>query len=210
MADTLDIVSLNEGKSAVNIATANTSYDTELALFITAISRRVDELIGPVVVRTLTDERHDGGCHSIRLRKSPASSVTTVKEYDRAGTLTTLTAETDTVKQVNGFLLINPTPHRAEVVRRTSGSPTPFADGEQNILVTYVAGRAANTAAADALYKLGVSNILRRIWQREAPVWAQTADAFAAPDGGDVGFYKVVDPMIREWFDAERVGPAVA
>lgn len=210
MADSLDIVTLNEGKAAINLATANTSYDTELAMFITAICRRVDALIGPVVVRTLTDEAHDGGGYCIRLRKHPVSSVTTVEEYDRAGNLTTLTAESADTKPADGYLLKNGTTHTADLFRRSSGAPIPFAVGEQNILVTYVAGRAANTAGADALYKLGVSNILRRVWQRESPVWAQTPDAFAAPDGGDVGFYRVVDPMVREWFAHENVGPAVA
>ncbi len=56
MSDTLDVISLAEGKSAVGITTGDTSQDTALAQKITAVSRRIDRLCGPVVQRTVTDE----------------------------------------------------------------------------------------------------------------------------------------------------------
>lgn len=209
MADTLDIITLNEGKGAINLPTSNTSYDTELALFITGISRRIDALIGPVVNRTITDEKHNGGGYCVGLRKHPVSSVTTVEEYDRAGNLTTLTAEDEDTKPADGYLLLNVSTHRADIYRRAAGSPVPFTLGELNVLVTYVAGRAANTAAVDALYKLGAANILRRVWQREAGGWARTDDFGDA--AVETGFFRAIDPMIREWFAHESgPGPAVA
>src|SRR4051812_47880552 len=93
---TNDLLSLAEGKSALNITTA--AQDAELPGYITAVSQRIDDLCGPVVIRTYTDEQYPGGMGCIVLRHAPASdtaatTVSAVKEYS-SGTLTTLVAET--------------------------------------------------------------------------------------------------------------------
>ena len=60
MADTLDVLTLAEGRVAVGMDGADPSEDTELAQAITAISRRLDDRCGPIVVRTYTDVEMDG------------------------------------------------------------------------------------------------------------------------------------------------------
>ena len=102
MADTLDLISLAEGKSAVGIASADTSQDTALALKITAVSRRIDRLCGPVVQRTVTDEVHPGGCPWVRVRRWPVASFTTVTEYDD-GSAQVLTLEDFDTRPTAGY-----------------------------------------------------------------------------------------------------------
>ena len=60
MSDTLDLLTLAEGKRAVGVPANTTSKDTQLALYITGVSRAMDDTFGPSVVRTTTGELHDG------------------------------------------------------------------------------------------------------------------------------------------------------
>ena len=85
-----DLLSLDDAKSAVGLALATLHAD-RLEAYVSAVSNAIDELVGPVVQRTITGERHEGGTSEIRLRRSPVSSITTVKVWQR-GVSTTLTA----------------------------------------------------------------------------------------------------------------------
>lgn len=205
MADTLDILTLSEGHSAINLADSNTAYDTELAMFITGISRRIDRACGPVVARATT-ERFDGGDSIVELRTFPIVSVTSVTEWLSDGTSVSLTAETDNTKPAEGYLLINEKFYVA-IVRREAGLSANFEAGTRNIIVVTSAGRAASTAAVDPLFKLAAANILRRTWKRESPSWAQTP-GFGDDQGLDFGFFRAVDPMIHEWL-SDEIGPAI-
>lgn len=56
MADTLDILTLQEGRAAIGVADptlADAARDLQLALYITATSRWVDSVAGPMVSRAL-------------------------------------------------------------------------------------------------------------------------------------------------------------
>jgi hypothetical protein len=169
VADTLDVLTLAEGKSAVGIGAADTSQDTALAQKITAVSRRLDRLCGPIVQRTVTDEVHPGGCPSVRVRRWPVASFTTVTEYD-ATTPTVLTLEDFDTQPADGYL-----PERWEstptavfngvIWRRTSGCGSWFPFGPEAVKVTYVAGRAANTAAVDAVFKEAAGIALKNLWR---------------------------------------------
>ncbi len=169
MADTLDVISLAEGKSALGISATDTSKDTALAQKITAVSRRMDRLCGPIVQRTVTDEVHPGGCPSIRVRRWPVASFTTVTEYD-ATVSRALTQEDFDPQPAEGFL-----PERWEstptavfngvIWRRSSGCGAWFPSGPEAVKVTYVAGRAANTAAVDAVFKEAAGIALKNLWR---------------------------------------------
>src|SRR5437868_6897514 len=99
----LDLITLNEAKHELNLDLTSTDPDGELARYITAVSRRLDDLCGPIVERTVTDEPHNGGRVRIFL-DAPISSVTTVKEYSGT-TLTTLTEESVTSQTSNQFVI---------------------------------------------------------------------------------------------------------
>lgn len=202
MTDLLDVLSLAEGKTAIGIG-SGTGQDTKLAQFITALSRRMDVLLGAVVIRTVTNEKHDGGKRFVRLKRAPmsltsATTITTVTEYN--GTASTVLSEEDEdTKPATAFLF---EPETGFLYRRAGNSDVRFAAGRRNILVTYEAGRYATTALVDAKFKNVAASILRRLWQREAAAWARGEDPFA--EGGvSIGFFKAVDPMITELLSDE-------
>lgn len=206
---TNDLLTLAEAKTAVNLTTG-TANDTTLALWISGVSTRIDRLCGAVVIRTVTDETHNGGRRLLQLRKAPcsetsATTITSVKEYDGT-TLTTLTAETNETKPAEGFSF---SPETGLLYRRAGGVDALFASGRRNVLVTYQAGRVASTALVPELFKLAAGAILLRLWQRDQGAWAKGGDPFA-DSGASVGFFKAVDPMVREFLSDELLPQTVA
>lgn len=162
MADTLDLISLAEAKLAINFS-GDTSQDTEFASYVTAASRLLDALVGPVVVRTLTDELYDGGRHAIWLLKKPVTSITAVTEY--TGTAAqVLAAETNSTKTANDYL---PELASGLLRRRANGADSRFPSGRRNVKVTYVAGRAADTASVDARFKQAAAMTFLHLWRRD-------------------------------------------
>jgi hypothetical protein len=212
MADTLDVLTLPEAYAAINdpasAEAGSGANDDRIASWITGVSRRMDALCGPVVQRSVTDW-HSGTQHgrleSILLRETPVASMTSVTEY-QYGTPLLLNAETATDLPSSAYLLDN-RKHYAVIYRREGGFNWWFYPGIRNIEAVYMAGRAANTAAVDELFKLGAGLIMRRLWTREAGRWAAGGDVFddAAPANG-IGFFKAVDPMIREFLASELRG----
>lgn len=172
MADTLDIITLAEGRAAVNLHASDTSQDTEVAAYITAVSRRLDQVVGPVVVRTITAETHDTSGRFVRLHHSPVSSVTTVTEY--VGTTgTVLTAEAVGVATTaNNYAL---DARYGIITRRSGGTDAHFSLGRSRLVVTYVAGRYATTAAVDPLFKSAASIFVAHLWRREQASEPMTA-----------------------------------
>jgi hypothetical protein len=194
----LDLITLTAAKTALNITVS--TYDTELAQQITTISRVIDDLCGPVVVRTITAETHPGGEEFVGLRRWPVSSVTTVREDQGGGTVATLAAVA--FGSVSDGYYAPPWPKNPSLLdgrlwRRRYGVPWRWANAVQ---VTYIAGRAANTAAVDARFAEATAAVLRRYWKREAGAWTQSADVFAALEGGDPGgaFYRAVQHVVGE------------
>lgn len=178
-AGSTDVLTFLEAKRAVNLDTTNTDGSELLTTLITAVSTQLDELCGPVVNRTITTETHDGGSTMILLRYLPVSSITTVTEY--SGTIaTTLTAETNTTKTTSNYLHVGTTGRLASgrVVRRSNNCDATFAIGRRNIEVTYVAGRAATTAAVPAKFKQAAAMMLRNVWVSEQASGSETFGAF--------------------------------
>lgn len=168
-----DLVTLTETKKALKLDQSGT-HDGLLAAWITAVSLRVDELCGPVVIRTITDELHDGGSNLIFPRYLPVATVTTLAEYDSNGVATTLTAEDYDTKPADGYLL------DGELIRRrSSGTDYLFVWGRRNVRLTYTAGRAASTSAVSEQFKRAALIILAHMWREEH---GQAAQGFT-PNG---------------------------
>lgn len=208
MADN-DILTLAEARTAVNLGT-NTNQDTQLEQFLTGISQRIDILCGPVVIRTVTNERHDGGVERIFLDETPVSTVATVVEW-RHTTSNSLTAESDSSKPADAYLLDN-TENLYYIWRRSGGSDARFPEGRRNVVVTYDAGRAADTASVDDKFQVAASSILRRLWKREQSAWAQTSEFFSQVDDPATadrfrGFFRTVDPVVKELLPDELKHP---
>jgi len=205
VADTRDIISLTEAKAAVNIDVGNTSYDTELAAFITGVSRRIDTLCGYVVRRTITDETHYCGAASfIDVRHTPISSVTTVTEYDQDGTSLVLTAESVSSKPTDAYLVDITLERPFRIYRRSEGGMYTFPAGG-SVVLTYVVGRYANTAGVDELFKRAAAIMFSHLWRREQGVGSQT---FGPIDDVGLGIPAFAVPRAVIELLAEELKPA--
>jgi hypothetical protein len=170
MADTLDVVTLAEAK-----ADLGDLGDALLAEYITRVSRLLDKVCGPIVQRTVTNEYHDGGDTSVLLSEWPVVSVTTATEY-QGTTAVTLTEEAVTTSPGSGFLVDFA---KGRVHRRSGKRDWTFYPGRRNIVVTYVAGRYADTASVDDRFKAAAIITLRNLWSREQGMGTVTF----GPDG---------------------------
>lgn len=159
MADTLDILTLAEGKAALKNGTAAAS-DTTLATYITMVSRRLDQWCGPVVKRSVTLVASGGGTVSLRLY--PVYAVTSLTEYTGT-TGTVLTAYDVATQLANTYDLDS---ESGLLYRYTSGTKTNFAAGRKNVVLVYEAGRFANTTSVDPLFKGPAMFMLNDLWSR--------------------------------------------
>ena len=200
MADTLDILTLTEAKAALNIPSSDTSNDTELAQVITAASRFVDSVYGPVVQRTVT--KAFSAPYGTLWLDRPAA-ITSVTEYV-SGTGTVLTAEDfDTA----GTYRVDLTTGR--LARRSSWADYPWVGHE--VVVVYTSGRAANTAAVDETFKEAAVVALIHLWQhRGAQSGAASFGGDGAPFGGVPFSSKQLRDKLKSLYPEEWVGPVVA
>jgi len=168
MADPLDVLTIDEGKSAVSIDQTDSRDDEELAAYITAVSRYLDHKIGPTVARTVTGEVHNGAVCSIVLRFRPVMSVSSLTEYTGTSPVT-LTQMTATSQPTDGYLLEQYEPqaglYSGIVHRMTSGYGGRFAYGVANVVCTYTAGRSASTTSVDSRIKRAASICLKNMWR---------------------------------------------
>ena len=167
MSAATDLLSLADAQAAVRLSASNTIHAARLEGYVTAVSLAIDELVGPVVRRTVTGEQHPGGCGHVRLRRTPLSSVTTVKVWD-AGISTTLTGETLSV--AGGYLAEqdgdDPTLLSGTLRRRSSWTSILWEYG--TVEVTYVAGRYATTSAVrGSRFHTAAVLTLKSMWQGE-------------------------------------------
>lgn len=182
MADVLDVLTVAEALRAVDKDATDTAGTLLLAQMTTAVSRGLDHSIGPVVRRIVTDELQEGDGSGLQLALSPVASVTTVTEH-AGGTATVLTRETPTTTP-DGYVAepYGPEPGllSGRLVRRSGGSDSAWACGRRNVKVTYVAGRAVDTATVDARFKHAAGVWLQYLWRTREPSVA-TVGEFDVP-----------------------------
>lgn len=150
MADTLDVLTLAEGYACLRQG-SSTANATTITYLITAVSRRLDRGVGPIVRRTLTAETYDGEGSFIQLKSWPVTSVTTVTED-----AVTLTSDDYYIDTEKGLLY-----------RIQGDYDYVWKCGRDNIEATYIAGRYASTATVDEDYKQGARLMLRHLWRSE-------------------------------------------
>jgi len=176
MAST-DILTLAEAKEGLVQDSLSSSNDTTLANYITAISKRLDEVCGPIVNRTVTAEKYNGGDHLIFLKTYPVYSVSAVREYSGT-TSTVLTAQTNSSHANNQYLLDT---QKGVMERMDNGSCGYFAYGKKNIEIDYVAGRYATTQAVIPLFKIAAQSFLAHAWKMNQGMGSSTYGDY---DGG--------------------------
>ena len=168
----LDVVTLPEVEAELGV-----DPDSRVLLsgYITSVSRKLDKACGPIVQRTITDEKHSGGHRAILLDHYPVASVTSVTEYSGM-TGTALVEETPATSPSNGFM-----PDGSMLIRRRGKIDAYWALGRHNILVTYVAGRYEDTLSVDDRFKRAAFITLANLWRREQGMGTMTFGADGAP-----------------------------
>lgn len=160
-----DLLTLTEAQMAVGLTSgsSNDPADTTLAAYVTAVSNAIDDAYGPVVSRTITSESHDGGDYLIRLEYRPVSGVTAATEY-LATTETELDAATNDSQGAATYLL---DAELGLLWRRSGNADKTFPAGRQNVIVTYDAGRYAETASVEEHWKRAAAITLANLWRFE-------------------------------------------
>jgi len=168
----LDVVTLDEVEAELGV-----DPDSRVLLsgYITSVSRMLDKACGPIVQRTVTDEKHNGGGAVILPEFYPVASVTSVTEYSGT-TGTTVVEETVSTAPSDGFIL-----YGSKLIRRAGKRDSLWAFGRHNILVTYVAGRYADTLSVDDRFKRAAFIALGNLWRREQGMGTVTFGADGTP-----------------------------
>lgn len=134
MADPLDIISLADAKTHLNITTTN--YDTELADFITAASYMWRKRVCHVIPETF-NEWHDGGRVAIPLRKGPIQSIQHV--YETYGAIQYELTQQTPGQSGSAYCYMVDT-DTGIIMRMAAGVGMFFTSGYRNINVQYTAG----------------------------------------------------------------------
>lgn len=132
------IVTVTQAKAQLGITDA--TFDGQLTDFVATASQMIVNQIGPVAGSPTVSEWHDGGSPEIVIyEESPIQSVTSVTESmgSVVYTLTQITLDSGSVTTPFGFTVDL---DAGLLVRRAAGVAIPFADGDKNIHITYVAG----------------------------------------------------------------------
>lgn len=170
----MGVVSLDEVKSHLNIPLTVTTDDEELRRFMDAATDLAEGFVGQVLGRrTITSEKHSGSNYDhIKIRKPSILSVTSLTENGVA-----LTQDTDYV--------VDPTGQRIYRIATNGLFSNHYygywAQGVNNVVVTYVAGFTLAPAAA----RQGVLEITRHLWttqrgNKSGTTRSQSGDDFAA------------------------------
>jgi hypothetical protein len=131
------LCSLQDLRDELNLTSTNTVHDDELRLYLSATTPIIEDIAGPQLRQTFT-EQFDGGVQNIILRHAPIASVSTVIEYWGSYSFTLAQAATPSDAGQYSFT-VDPTV--GTITRRTpSGAATFFAAGLRNIHVTYTVG----------------------------------------------------------------------
>ena len=197
-----NVLTRAEVKTHLNIATTDTTYDTELDSFTARAESAIANRVGPLAPTTGT-ESHDGGTHIVRTLYRPIQTITSITEsygaYNR-----TLTEQP--LDGSNGFNAYGYTVDRTDgvVVRRVSGVAAPFAIGRRNVTVAYTYGWSTDgtSTTLPADLDLAVLELIRAWWeasQRGGTVApgrsGGTASAASVPADFPAGVEQLLQPF---------------
>jgi hypothetical protein len=166
VADTYDVLTLVEAKASLKKHTSALD-ETTLASWVTAASRRLDTLVGPIVRRSVSEELSGEAETTLYLRYFPNTAISSVIEY--SGAIGSELVEETRGALVDGYLAepysFDPTFLGNELHRRIGGVDASWASGRRNVVVTYIAGRYADTASVDPLFKRSCGLMLINAWR---------------------------------------------
>ena len=157
--------------------------DDEILLYVTAVSRRLDRLCGPIVQREITEEEHDGGSPTIWLSERPVAEVLEVLEYSGTTSIA-VERETNQDKPAAGYRLDrldSAAGYGRRVRRRGAGAAPGGGRGGGHGVVTDGAGRGEATAPVAPLFTTAAKLILPNLWRHRDPAVESSSTQFVLP-----------------------------
>lgn len=178
-AAALNLLSLPDLKTELNIRSTDTTWDTQLTGWLDTAATVVQNVTGPILPTPRTDV-FDGGGEFVILRARWVKSITTVLE--NIGTINWTLTEQPLGQSVDAF---GYTWDRAtnRIVRRTwGGSPASFTPGRDIVQVTYLAGMASIPQAIQQATARMIEH-----WQRKTDNPFRASGSFSGQPGDDAG-----------------------
>lgn len=185
--DTQYLCSLDDLKDELNLTSTNTVHDEELRLYLSATTPIIEDIAGPQLTRTFT-EQFDGGVQNLIMRHAPITAVTTVTEYWGSYAFTLAQAANPSNASQYSYTVDAAT---GTITRRTpSGAATFFAQGLRNIHVTYTVGTGVVPGNIRLAARRQAAHLYRSSQQGNRPAFgtgdtemAYTPSGFAVPRG---------------------------
>lgn len=167
------LMSLADAKRHLNIAAANTAHDDELREHIETATDVVEDIIGPVVRRTVTETFSGRGTPGIVLSHVPVISITSVTEDGTAVDASGYSLGDDGVlKRVVGYQQMG------------------WRYGTNNVTVVYVPGRVVvRSAIREASLELLRVNFRPQLGGNYSPFSGGPGDDQGQPADRRLGFY---------------------
>lgn len=167
------IVSLADAKRHLNIAATNTAHDDELREHIETTTDVIEDIIGPVVRRTVTETFSGRGTPALVLSHVPVISITSVTEDGTAVDASGYSLGDDGVlKRVVGYQQMG------------------WRYGTNNITVVYVPGRVVvRSAIREASLELLRVNFRPQLGGNYSPFSGGPGDDLGQPGDRRLGFY---------------------
>lgn len=188
-----DLLTLDDAKTALRIAPESTDRDDRVAAYVGAVSNRIDAGCGPVVARPVTEYLSGRDSNNpmslgnwIRTRLTPVLSFTSIVEYS-SGVVTgpALTAETTTIAgtyRAERFMSSDPPGlFSGKLWRRNGFSNASWAAGDDNVVVTFQAGRYATQAEVLPTRFGRAAVFLLKHWWAAEDLNVHTAGGFDTP-----------------------------
>lgn len=152
------LVDLNvDVKPHLRIDPASASNDASLNGFIDAAEIVIQDITGPIVGTSYTED-YDGGNEWIVTRHRPILSIQNVVE-NQGPVQWTLQVVSD--PHLCGPYSVTFEPYGRIVRRLTGGFPTPFYPGPDTVRISYTAGQASTPANV----RLATLELIRHLWQ---------------------------------------------
>lgn len=163
-ADPRFLISLQDARQSIQYPGIITGDDAELRLFIAAATPVIEDIVGAVLTRTIT-QTTNGGKTGVALWERPST---------RAGGGVTSVTVNGVALQETGYTV---DPDAAIVYCGSSTAPARFAAGRRNVVIVYETG----TEVIPPNIRLATSELVRHLWQvghqGQRPDWSEPAAA---------------------------------
>lgn len=187
MASITQVVSLAEVRTHLRYPVSNTADDDTIQnIFIPAATDVIRMECGDIVP-TIYDETYDGGNFEIWLRHRPVLEINNIEEGWGFTTYTLDYVQVNSLNATSMFAYSIDDAETGQITRRSAGNVNiRFMHGNQNIRVTYAAGRESVPAAV----KLAALELIAHWWQNsqqrgsgQAFAYDNTAEDFTRSTG---------------------------